>query len=46
MMLLKMEWFGTMFPRIPVGVQKDIHDQVKPDLAKLVMRNFCILHAL
>ncbi|XP_011406551.1 PREDICTED: pre-mRNA-splicing factor 38B-like [Amphimedon queenslandica] len=29
MMLTKMEWFGTMFPRISVNVQKDIHDKIK-----------------
>ena len=29
MMLTKMEWFGTMFPRMPMNVQKDIRERLK-----------------
>lgn len=28
-MLTKMEWFGTMFPRISVNVQKEIQEKIK-----------------
>ena len=29
MMLTKMDWFGTMFPRIPLNVQKEIQERIK-----------------
>ena len=28
MMLSKMEWFGTMFPRMPVTVQKELKEKL------------------
>ena len=28
MMLTKLEWFGTLFPRIPVNVQKELEEKL------------------
>jgi len=28
MMLIKLEWFGTLFPRIPVNVQKELEEKL------------------
>lgn len=27
--MLKLEWYGTLFPRIPVPIQKDIERKLK-----------------
>lgn len=27
--MLKLEWYGTLFPRIPVPIQKDIERRLK-----------------
>ena len=27
-MLIKLEWFGTLFPRIPVNVQKELEEKL------------------
>lgn len=29
MMLSKLDWFGTLFPRLPVQVQKDLEAKLK-----------------
>jgi hypothetical protein len=39
MMLTKMEWFGTMFPRISVNVQKEIQERLEYLDMKFNLRN-------
>lgn len=29
MMISKLDWFGTLFPRLPVNVQKDLEAKLK-----------------
>ena len=29
MMVSKLDWFGTLFPRLPVNVQKDLEAKLK-----------------
>ena len=29
MMLTKLDWFGTLFPRLPVSVGKDLDQKIK-----------------
>lgn len=29
MMLTKLDWFGTLFPRLPVSVGKDLEQKIK-----------------
>ncbi len=36
MLLSKLEWFGTLFPRIPLNVQKVLEDNIKQ--AKMAAR--------
>lgn len=36
MMLTKLDWFGTLFPRLPVSVTKDLEQKIKQ--AKLAAR--------
>ena len=36
MMLSKLDWFGTLFPRLPVNVQKDLTVKLKD--AKIAAR--------
>lgn len=35
-MMTKLDWFGTLFPRIPVNVQRELEDKVR--VAKQTMR--------
>ena len=34
----KLEWYGTLFPRIPVPVQKDVEVKMKAHLASVWQR--------
>ena len=36
MILSKLDWFGTLFPRLPVSVTKDLDQKIKQ--AKLAAR--------
>ena len=36
MMLTKLDWFGTLFPRLPVSVMKDLEQKIRQ--AKLAAR--------
>ena len=41
MMLLKLDWFGTLFPRIPVNVETQLRSLVQPAAAaKETTRSF------
>ena len=35
-MMTKLDWFGTLFPRIPVNVQRELEDKIR--MAKLTVR--------
>lgn len=37
--LTKLEWFSTLFPRIPVPVQKNIDQQLKARPRKVVQKD-------
>jgi len=37
--LVKLEWYSTLFPRIPVPVQKDIDIKMKARIAALIAQN-------
>ena len=35
-MMTKLDWFGTLFPRIPVNVQRELEDKIR--VAKQTVR--------
>ena len=35
--LTKLEWFATLFPRIPVPIEKQIHEYLKVSIKLLVL---------
>lgn len=35
-MMTKLDWFGTLFPRMPVNVQRELEDKIR--VAKQTMR--------